>query len=276
VAPMGATLGAIALRPSMPHARQMDLTDVFNEAHANPPSPTTTAVWRAAMGEEYPEGVDPYSWVSRSELAVVCDVVLATGGRLADVGCGRGGPGLWVAAATGADLVGIDIAQTGVDAATDTARRLGIEASFMLGSFEDLPLADGSVDVVMSIDAFLFSPDKTAATAELGRVIRPGGRLVMTSWDYHSQPADRPPQVDDHRSMLRAAGFEVERYDDTEDWLARQRATTTGMLARLDEIAEEEGADPGEIRAGIEAMEGTFDDMIRRFLVVARRTGTTS
>jgi SAM-dependent methyltransferase len=250
----------------------MDLTAVFNEAHANPPSPTTTAVWREAMGAEYPEGVDPYSWVSRTELATMRDVVLATGSRLADVGCGRGGPGLWVAAAADAQLIGIDIAQSGLDAATATATALGLEAAFVLGSFDDLPLSDDSVDVVMSIDAFLFAPDKGAGMAELARVIRPGGRLVMTSWDYHRQPDDRPPQVDDHRPLLAAAGFEVERYDDTDDWLVRQRATTTGMLARLDELAQEEGVDPDDIRPAIEQMDRTFDDMIRRFLVVARRT----
>lgn len=249
----------------------MDLTAAFDEAHANPPSPSTTAVWREAMGEEYPEGVDPYSWVSRSELEAIRDVVLATGGRLADVGCGRGGPGLWVAVATGARLVGVDISRTGLDACIGTAEALGVDASFVLGSFEDLPLEDVSVDVVMSIDAFLFSPDKPAAMAELARVIRPDGRLVMTSWDYHSQPADRPPQIDDHRPLLAAAGFEVERYDDTESWLARQRATTAGMIARLDEIAAEEHADPEELREGITSMDRTFDDMIRRFLVVARR-----
>lgn len=250
----------------------MDLTAVFDEAHANPPSPTTTAVWREAMGEEYPEGVDPYSWVSRSELAAIRDVVLATGNELVDIGCGRGGPGLWVAVTTGARLVGVDISRTGLDAATDAAGRLGVDASFRLGSFEELPLEDGSADVVMSIDAFLFSPDKPSAVAELARVIRPGGRLVMTSWDYHSQPVNRPAQIDDHRPLLAAAGFEVERYDDTDEWLARQRATTTGMLARLDEIAAEEHADARDLRAGIEEMDRTFEDMIRRFLVVARRT----
>ncbi len=249
----------------------MDLTATFNEAHANPISPTTTAVWRDAMGPEYPEGVDPYSWVSRSELATMSDVVRATGNRLADVGCGRGGPGLWVAADTGATLTGVDIAQTGLDAAAATASAVGIEASFVLGSFADLPLADAAVDVVMSVDAFLFAPDKQAAMAELARVIRPEGRLVMTSWDYHRQPENRPPQVDDHRPLLAAAGFEVERYDETADWLARQRAATTGLLARLDEIAAEEGGDPDEMREGIAEMDRTFDDMIRRFLVVARR-----
>lgn len=254
----------------------MDLTAVFDEAHAHPPSPTTTAVWREAMGEEYPDGVDPYSWVSLSELAAIADVVRATGERLVDVGCGRGGPGLWVALATGASLTGIDIARTGVEAAAVTAQTLGVDATFTLGGFEDLPLEDASTDVVMSVDAFLFTPDKVAAAVELARVVRPGGRLVMTSWDYHRQPADRPPQVADHRPLLSAAGFEVERYDETDDWLVRQRATVTGMLDHLDAIAAEESADPVELRAEIEAMGGTFDDMIRRFLVVARRTGPGS
>ena len=126
----------------------------------------------------------------------------------------------------------------------------------------------------MSVDAFLFTPDKQAASTEPARVIRPGGRLVMTSWDYRRQPADRPPQVDDHRPLLTAAGFEIERYDETEDWLDRQQSTVAGMLEHLDAIAAEEGEDPDEMRAGIEAMARTFDDIIRRFLVVARRQDT--
>src|SRR3954447_16721675 len=99
----------------------MDLTALFNEAHAEPPSPLTTSIWREALGHEYPEGADPYSWVSRSELDAITEVVRATGSRLVDVGCGRGGPGLWVARAAEVPLIGIDISQSGVDAATATA-----------------------------------------------------------------------------------------------------------------------------------------------------------
>jgi SAM-dependent methyltransferase len=252
----------------------MDLTEIFNQAHAQPPSPTTTAVWRAAMGEEYPEGVNPYSWVSRSELAAICDIVRETGQALVDIGCGRGGPGLWVAAHTGVALTGVDIAQTGLDAASASAVALGLDASFLLGSFDDLPLPDASADVVMSIDAFLFAPNKPTAISELARVIRPGGRLVMTSWDYHRQPVDRPPQVDDHRPLL-ATAFEVERYDETDDWLARQRAATDGLLAHADQIAAEDGSDPDDLREGVAAMDRTFDDMLRRFFLVARRTDAT-
>jgi SAM-dependent methyltransferase len=249
----------------------VDLTAVFNEAHSEPPSPLTTAIWREALGDEYPEGADPYSWVSRTELDVFAEVVRATGPRLVDVGCGRGGPGLWVATASAAELVGVDIAQTGLDAAALSAAALGVSAGFRLGSFEDLPLDDGAADVVMSVDAFLFAPDKQAATRELARVLRPGGRLAMTTWDYHSQPANRPPQVEDHRPLLEAAGFVVERYDDTDDWERRQRQTVEVLLASAAELAEEAGQPVDDVRASIEDMAATFDCMIRRVLLVARR-----
>jgi ubiquinone/menaquinone biosynthesis C-methylase UbiE len=250
----------------------VNLTDVFNEAHAEPPSPRTTAIWREALGDEYPEGADPYSWVSRSELDVFSDVVRETGPRLVDVGCGRGGPGLWVAKATGADLVGIDIARTGLDAAEASARALGSQAEFRLGSFEELPLDDREADVVMSVDAFLFTPDKRAAALELARVIRPNGRLAMTTWDYHTQPDNRPPQVEDHRPLLEEAGFAVERYDDTDEWERRLRRTTDAMLEQVEELAAESAQDPDELRESVREMAATFDCMIRRVLVVARRS----
>lgn len=249
----------------------MDLTRTFNEALAEPPSPVTTAIWRDALGAEYPEGADPYSWVSRTELEAFAEVVRGTGRRVVDVGCGRGGPGLWVAKATGADLIGVDIAQTGLDAAAAAASALGVAAEYRNGRFEDLPLEDAAADVVMSVDAFLFTPDKPAACHELARVIRPGGRLTMTTWDYHSQPVNRPPQVEDHRPLLEAAGFEVERYDDTEDWEGRQRRTTDALLDRADELARESGQSPDDVRAGTAEMAATFDCMIRRVLIVARR-----
>lgn len=249
----------------------MELTEVFNKAHIEPPSPLTTAIWRGVMGDEYPEGADPYSWVSRSELGAFVEIVRVTGPRLVDVGCGRGGPGLWVAKASAAALVGVDIAQTGLDAAAAAAAALGLSAEFRLGSFEDLPLEDRAADVVMSVDALLFTPDKQAAVHELARVIRAGGRLAMTTWDYHSQPANRPPQVDDHRPLLEDAGFEVERYDDTEDWQSRQRRTADAMLENVEELAKESGQPVDDARRAIQEMAATIDCMIRRVLVVARR-----
>src|SRR5689334_21977563 len=44
----------------------------------------------------------------------------------------------------------------------------------------------------MSIDALLVAPSKQAAPREASRVLRPGGRLVLTTWDYSRQPEGRP------------------------------------------------------------------------------------
>jgi ubiquinone/menaquinone biosynthesis C-methylase UbiE len=245
----------------------------FNDTFAAPASAVQAAVWQEVLGDEYLPSLDTYSYVSVTELRRFADELR---GRavVADIGCGRGGPSLWVAGETGARLVGVDIAEEAVRAARERAERLGLAAEFTVGTFEALPLDTGGVDAVMSIDALIFTPDKAAAARELARVLRPGGRLVMTTWDFERQPQNRPPQVEDHRPLLRAAGFTVHAYDETEDWRRRQYETTDGMLARLDELAAEDGDDPDELRSGLDEMRASMDCMRRRVLVVADRVAS--
>ena len=100
---------------------------------------------------------------------------------------------------------------------------------------------------------------------------RPGGRLALSTWDYHSQPAARPPQVPDHRPILTEAGFDVLAYEETDHWRDRQTRTAQGMLDALEELAEERGKNPGDLRADILEMTATFDCVIRRVLIVADR-----
>ena len=187
-----------------------DTTDwrpIFEQTYGQPASPIQERIWRAALGDEYPEGLDPYSYTSRSELQrMASDLQVGDGDTLVDLGCGRGGAGLWMAMETGADLVGIDIAESALVAARERAARLGTSATFQRGEFEATGLHSASADGVMSIDALLFTHDKAAAMRELRRILRPGGRLCLTSWDYHRQPVGRPPQVPDHRPVAVAAG----------------------------------------------------------------------
>ena len=247
-----------------------DWRAVFEATYSSAASPTEERIWRAVLRDEYPAGLDPYSFITRSELARFADEVrVGPGDTLVDVGCGRGGAGLWVASATGADLIGIDIAETALVAARDRAAAMGSRATFRRGEFEATGLEDASVDAVMSVDALLFTPSKAAALVELRRVLRSGGRLVLTSWDYHRQPVGRPPQVPDHRPLAEEAGFRVVAYDTTERWRERNEQIGQGLLDAAPELAAESGEPVEDVRAGIAEMNATTDAMIRRFFLVA-------
>jgi len=173
----------------------------------------------------------------------------------------------------GSRLIGIDIAETAVNAARGRAVALDLadRAEFHRGSFQDTGLAAASVQAVMSVDALLFAPDKLAAIRELARILVPRGRLVVTTWDYSRQPVGRPPQVPDHRPILEEAGFEVRSYDETRAWRQRQTRICERLLMAVDELAAETGSDPSQIRSGVVEMQATLDCMSRRVLMVAER-----
>jgi SAM-dependent methyltransferase len=251
-----------------------EVRERFASVFSQPPSAVQARIWASVLGDEYPAEVQPYSYVTRSELARYVDVLqVGDGATLVDVGCGHGGPGLWVCAATGANLVGVDISEPALAASAERARGLGLgdRATYRLGNFAELPLADGEADAVMSIDSLVFAPDKAAAAAELARVLRPGGRLAFTTWDYSSQPPNRPPQVADHRPVLTEAGFDVVEYTETEGWREGQAAIDSGLLASVDELAAESGEDPAAVAASVAEMHRTMDHMLRRVFVVAIR-----
>ncbi|MGC5170898.1 class I SAM-dependent methyltransferase [Micromonospora sp. DT81.3] len=252
-----------------------DWARTFDEVFSTPASTVADEVWADVYGDEYPAGLEIYSFTSRSELRLIAEwlAIPRVGGALVDIGCGRGGPGLWVAGATGARLTAIDIAASALESARAQAVRLGLadRAGFQLGSFEATGLPDGFADAIMSVDALLFTPHKEAALRELARIARPGARLVVTTWDFDGQPSNRPPQVSDHRDIAHDAGFDVIAYNDTPHWREYQRAITARLLQRTSDLAAESGESPEQVREGILEMEATMALQRRRVLMVAQR-----
>lgn len=108
-------------------------------------------------------------------------MALAPGTRLLDVGCGAGQIAI-PAARAGVRITGVDIAENLIEHARGRAATEGLTASFDVGDAEALPYPDGQFDVVVSLIGAMFAPRPERVAAELIRVARPGGRIVMANW----------------------------------------------------------------------------------------------
>ena len=82
-------------------------------------------------------------------------------------------------------LAGLDASEIQVAMAREhlAERIVAGTAEIVLGDAADLPWEDGRFSVVTSLDAIKFVPDPPAALAEMHRVVRPGGRAVITMGD---------------------------------------------------------------------------------------------
>jgi SAM-dependent methyltransferase len=146
---------------------------------------------------------------------------------LLDVACGRGGYGMEIAHRTGARLVGVDFSAVAVRLASEQAERLGRHADFRVGDLTSTGLIDGSVDAAMCVDAIQFAKPQAAAYRELRRVLRPGGRAVLTCWQVSNPNDESVPQrlrdVDLGKGLA-AAGFADIAVVERPEWLDRELA----------------------------------------------------
>ena len=148
----------------------------------NAPSDTDIAMRMGYTGEalaSVPEGAN---------LGLGCGnpVALASlgpGETVVDLGSGGGIDCFLAARAVGPEgrVIGVDMTEEMVDRARRNARAAGASnVEFRLGRIEDLPVDDGIADVVISNCVINLSPDKARTFSEAYRVLRPGGRLVVS------------------------------------------------------------------------------------------------
>jgi ubiquinone/menaquinone biosynthesis C-methylase UbiE len=129
-----------------------------------------------------------------------------------DVGCGTGlFTELIVKSCAPASVIGIDPAQAQIDYAS--RKPIAAHASFRTGDAQDLPLQDGTFDIVASALVINFIPDRRRAISEMSRVTRPGGLVGGYIWDFEAELSPSGP----FRLALRDLVRDVPPLPGTED-----------------------------------------------------------
>ena len=159
------------------------------------------------------------------------------GSRVLEIGCGRGGFSQYLAS-KGADLVAADFSPAAVEVGNKLlASHPSAEA--VVADIEAIPFERESFDVVVSLDTIEHVPHPTRAVAELVRVLRPGGKLVLTTNNYFGliglwraamtiagfrftefgQPINQPLMFFPSARLLRGLGCTVELIDGSGHYL---------------------------------------------------------
>lgn len=161
---------------------------------------------------------------------------------MVDVGCGYGAVARLLARERGASVTGLTLSSAQAAAAPPVAGVTLLVRNWLANGLDD-----AAFDAAIAIESLSHMPDKPRAFAELARVVRPGGRVVIVDWLTRESPGPvetrlllRPICEEGHlpsmhtmgeyAALLRAAGFEVDR---AEDLTARAARTWSVVIARL-------------------------------------------
>jgi ubiquinone/menaquinone biosynthesis C-methylase UbiE len=167
---------------------------------------------------------------------LVAGLRMRPGSRLGDLACGLGEPGLWLARATGADLVGVDWSPVAVAEARSRVGRFVPpgRARFAVGTLQATGLDDGELDAAICLDAIFFTRDRIAALREVRRVLRPGGRFVFTADEWLGPELPQP--VPEWTRLVEAAGLEVEAKEIVPAFASLWKPRYALWLEHVDEI----------------------------------------
>jgi SAM-dependent methyltransferase len=239
----------------------------YDLAHDATARPLMRRLTEEAYGADSPGEVDPFSsctWWTLGQF--VAALRLRPGSTLVDLGCGRGGVGLWLARACACDVIGVDISPSGVAHAARRAAEFVPDgrARFQVGTFDATGLPDACADGAVSMDALPFAPDRAVALTEVRRILRPGGRLAFTG-------VNNPAKGQAWEPLLAGAGLRLVDRLPVKGWADRWLALYALWLAHEDELRAEVGEAAAEALLR-EARDGERLLRLEPYVFVAERT----
>ena len=162
---------------------------------------------------------------------------LRPGEKVLDLGSGGGLDCFLAARQVGPTgrVIGVDMTPEMLARARNGARDLGAtNVEFRLGEIEHLPVADASVDAVLSNCVVNLSPDKPAVFREAFRVLRPGGRIALSDV---VATASLPPDIAESVAAYTGCVAGAAPVDDLRRWL--QEAGFAGIAIRPSESSRD-------------------------------------
>lgn len=173
------------------------------------------ATWDDRFGDDMPA----YS-------AAVAQAALSPGATVLDVGCGTGRalPALREAVGAGGTVIGLDLTDEMLQVAR--ARGRASRATLIVGDARRMPLADDAVDSIFAAGLIMHLTDVAGGLAELARVTKPGGSLVLFHPTGRAALAarhgrtlrpDEPLADEPLAALLAGAGWRRTVYDDAPD-----------------------------------------------------------
>jgi len=208
----------------------------------------------------YPHDQDHYGGLdANDDLAELAR--MKAGVKVADFCAGLGGPARYWAHRYDVEVTGIELNPSRIQGAEELTRRVGLEdrVQVISGNVLDVPLADGSVDAVVSQEALLHVPDKLKALEEAIRILKPGGRLAFTDWVMHRPlsaeeaedmwrgiAAQTLQSIDGYKASLVKAGFQVVSIEDLTDFWGTVLEERLAMYQKLRVETKRAGTPSGD------------------------------
>jgi sarcosine/dimethylglycine N-methyltransferase len=209
--------------------------------------------------ELFPHDQDHYGGLAATD-ELARQARIGSGTLVADFCAGLGGTVRYLAYKYGANVTGIEFTPVRVAGAQDLTSRVGLQdaARVVEGNVMDVPLADASVDAVVSQESFCHVPDVKKAVMEASRILKKGGRLAFTDWVANQTLSAADTQlmwegmaiqplrsIPDYRLLVEDVGVKVLTVTDlTDEWgpILKDRLA---MYQRLREEAREAGTPLG-------------------------------